>query len=440
MYNYDDLAQELEWLATASKVRIESYLTQTDLSLPHPPEINPENGHYSALVSNMSLAAEERLILALTLAPHLQPEVLDVFRLTPANSTRTYTLFGGMVGKNHSGVLPTGETALFLLAGADVGKRVLYLDFFTQSNPLFRSGLIQLTDCDSGEPELAGQLFIQDDAMRMILTGEPIKPKYSSRFPAQIIETPLFWDDLVLHYDTWQHLEELKAWLAHGQKLLEMPTIGRKIKRGYRCLFYGPPGTGKTLTASLLGKGFNRDVYRVDLSMVTSKYIGETEKNLKSIFDQAENKDWVLFFDEADSLFGKRTNTSSSNDRYANQEISYLLQRVEDFPGLIILASNLKGNMDEAFTRRFQSIIYFPVPDPELRLQLWKKAFGEDMVIAPDIDLRQISKSYELAGGAISNVIRYCALMALTRNSNEIKEEDLMEGIRRELQKEGKTG
>src|SRR5690606_11585436 len=123
------------------------------------------------------------------------------------------------------------------------------------------------------------------------------------------------------------------------------------IKPGYRTLFYGPPGTGKTLTAMLLGKEFQRNVFRIDLSQVVSKYIGETEKNLEKIFQRAANKEWILFFDEADALFGKRTSVKDAHDRYANQEVSYLLQRVEDFPGLVILASNYKNNIDKAFVR-----------------------------------------------------------------------------------------
>lgn len=137
-------------------------------------------------------------------------------------------------------------------------------------------------------------------------------------------------------------------------------------------MFSGPPGTGKTLTAALLGKSTGRDVYRVDLSMVVSKYIGETEKNLSRVFDAASYKEWILFFDEGDALFGKRTEASSSNDRHANQLTGYLLQKIEDFPGTVIVATNLKSNMDEAFTRRFQNMVHFTIPGPEERLQLWK--------------------------------------------------------------------
>jgi len=180
------------------------------------------------------------------------------------------------------------------------------------------------------------------------------------------------------------------------------------------------------------------DVYRVDLSQVISKYIGETEKNLSNIFDQAESRNWILFFDEADSLFGARTQTSNSNDRAANQEISYLLQRVEDFPGIVILASNLKSNIDEAFSRRFQSTVYFPMPEPEERLTLWKNIFEKTDVENREENFEFFAEKYELAGGALTNVARYAAISALLDNRKKINKQDLQEGLSKELQKEGK--
>lgn len=197
------------------------------------------------------------------------------------------------------------------------------------------------------------------------------------------------------------------------------------------------PGIGKSLTASLLGKSVNMDVYRIDLSKVVSKYIGETEKNLSNIFDLAENKDWILFFDEADALFGKRTNATDSKDRYANQEVAYLLQRIEDFVKSCY-SYNLKSNLDEAFARRFQSMIYFPMPRPDQRMKLWKNAFVS-CKMANDVDLWKIANEFEMAGGAIINVLRYCSLAAIERNPPEIKQLDILLGIKKELRKEGKT-
>ncbi|MCB0555176.1 MAG: ATP-binding protein, partial [Phaeodactylibacter sp.] len=195
----------------------------------------------------------------------------------------------------------------------------------------------------------------------------------------------------------------------------------------------------KTLTASLLGKYTGKDVYRVDLSMVVSKYIGETEKNLSNLFAKAENKDWILFFDEADALFGKRTDVKDAHDRYANQEVSYLLQRVEGYNGLVILASNFKSNIDDAFMRRFQSIIYFPMPKPSERLRIWQQSFPEQVTLGPDIDLSAISRKYELSGAGIINVVQFCCLEALKRGGQSILMEDLLAGIRKEFMKEGRV-
>jgi SpoVK/Ycf46/Vps4 family AAA+-type ATPase len=199
-------------------------------------------------------------------------------------------------------------------------------------------------------------------------------------------------------------------------------------------LFYGPPGTGKTFTATLLGKQFNRDVYRIDLSQVVSKYIGETEKNLEKIFQKAEDKNWILFFDEADALFGKRTSVSSSHDRYANQETSYLLQRIEDFNGLVILASNNKTNIDQAFLRRFNAIVHFPIPDAVERLHLWNIYLPANHGLTGE-ELQNIADKYEVTGSTILNSIHNAAINAFALK-RLIMMNDLIESLKRELRKE----
>ena len=173
------------------------------------------------------------------------------------------------------------------------------------------------------------------------------------------VTTDQSWKDLVLDKETLGQVEEIKTWLKQSSSVKLDKSLRKKLKAGYRTLFYGPAGTGKTLTAALIGKECNKTVYKIDLSKVVSKYIGETEKNLELIFAHAKDKGWILFFDEADALFGKRTEPKDSHDRYANQEVSYLLQRMEDYNGLVILATNMKGNIDDAFTRRFNLILRF---------------------------------------------------------------------------------
>ncbi len=214
--------------------------------------------------------------------------------------------------------------------------------------------------------------------------------------------------------------------------------MGKRIKPGYRALFYGPPGTGKTLASTLLGKYTQKSVFRIDLSMVISKYIGETEKNLSQLFDKAQNKDWILFFDEADSIFGKRTNVRDAHDKYANQEVSYLLQRIESYPGLTILASNFKTNIDEAFMRRFNSCIYFPLPKAEERFRLWQKAFPPHVTFTKEVDFKALAQKYELTGAHIINIVHYTCLSALNKGSNIITAKSIKEGIQKEFAKEGK--
>ena len=174
------------------------------------------------------------------------------------------------------------------------------------------------------------------------------------------VTTDHSWDDLVLPEDIVKQVEQIKAWLRQSS-LINREGAEKKLTQGYRSLFYGPPGSGKTLTAALIGKEFNKPVYKIDLANLVSKYIGETEKNLEIIFDRAEGKEWILFFDEADALFGERTGVKDAHDRYSNQEVSYLLQRIEDYNGLVILATNMKNNIDEAFIRRFNLVIRFPL-------------------------------------------------------------------------------
>jgi SpoVK/Ycf46/Vps4 family AAA+-type ATPase len=221
--------------------------------------------------------------------------------------------------------------------------------------------------------------------------------------------------------------------------LLHDWDMGAKLRPGFTCLFHGPPGTGKTLSACLLGRHCECDVYKIDLSMIVSKYIGETEKNLSRLFDRAEEKGWILFFDEADALFGRRTRVDSSHDRYANQESSFLLQRIEQYAGIVILASNLKANIDDAFLRRFDSIISFTIPRQDERLRIWRNAFPAKAVLDNSVDLGRVAEKHEISGGTIMNVVRYVSLKALSRGENRIRLDDLEEGIRREQLKEGRA-
>jgi hypothetical protein len=403
------------------------------------PDLANDTSIYAEFVNYYKLNADERLVLILAIIPHVQPHLLDVFFSVNKALGRGYTEFGGVKGSRHSGFIPTIETALFLLAGNDLSYRFRVYKLFEPDHIFAAHNIISLEQGQASEPFYSSSILITEEYVDFFTTGNVRKPTFSTEFPAKRLATKMEWSDLVVDEFTAQQLDELRVWLKHGRTLYEEWGMDKKLKPGYKALFHGPPGTGKTLTAALLGKLYNLDVYRVDLSMVISKFIGETEKNLEKVFRKAENKNWILFFDEADALFGKRTGISDAHDKYANQEIAYLLQRLEDYPGLVVLASNMRNNVDEAFTRRLQSIIHFQKPQPRERLRLWNSAFSSACQPPPSSDMERIAQQYELSGGSIMNIVQYASLLALNRNDKVITIDDLLQGIRKEFKKEGKT-
>ncbi len=441
--NITILHEELDWLEKVIQQVISSYLLQEghendwhDIPLP---DLTLENSTYASLVNKWNLNTYERLAMALCLAPHLRPELLDIFFGKNGIYDRGFTEFGGIIDKNHSGFIPTGQTLAFLITATHKELRNEVHKIVSKENILIKEDVLQLAETDDFIPKLNGILSLHPNWFHYFITNEKISVAQSTSFPAQKITSPLNWEDIVLDTIVMEQINEILTWLEHGTTLLNEWGLNSKIKPGYRALFYGPPGTGKSLTATLLGKATHKEVYRIDLSMIVSKYIGETEKNLSKVFDIARDKEWILFFDEADALFGKRTAANSSNDRHANQQTAHLLQLIEDFPGVVILASNLRANMDEAFTRRFQAIIHFNMPTTEERYQLWQNAFSGICSLSEEIDLYQIAEDYELAGGAIINVLRYCALAAIGRNDSVVTKNELLKGIKREFSKENKT-
>lgn len=220
------------------------------------------------------------------------------------------------------------------------------------------------------------------------------------------------WKDIVLPEDVFRQLQEIAAQVAHRSQVYEAWGFGAKLSRGrgISALFSGPSGTGKTMAAEILANHLQLDLYRIDLSGVVSKYIGETEKNLRKVFDAAEQSGAILFFDEADALFGKRSEVKDSHDRYANIEVNYLLQRMEDYRGLAILATNMKSLLDQAFLRRLRYLVDFPFPDAAQRLRIWQKAFP---ACAPvdGVDYNFLAR-LEIPGGNIKNITLNAAFLA----------------------------
>ncbi|NHE57494.1 ATP-binding protein [Cyclobacterium plantarum] len=388
-------------------------------------------------IKDLDIKNRDLLLLALAIAPHMDPGLLGKTIQSYYPEGADFPEFGGCKSKHHRGIIPTGETLLYLLAGTDPVTRKKHLPVF-QESILFRKNHLYLGETLPEEPFYAGTICLEQEFADKLLLEVVRPPKPSTGFPAELIETALEWEDLVLSDKTLSQIKALENWLTYNEELMESWRLRKKVKPGYRVMFFGPPGTGKTLTAGLLGKYTGKEVYRIDLSLMVSKYIGETEKNLSRLFEKASGKNWILFFDEADALFGKRTNVRDAHDKYANQEVAYLLQRIESHPGLVILASNFKSNLDTAFTRRFQSIIDFEAPGSRERLLLWEKNLPESMALKNTLDIKDLAKKYPLTGANIVNIVQQVGLRTLAAGDDSIREDVLLQCIRNEIQKEGK--
>ncbi|MFN3202392.1 MAG: ATP-binding protein [Bradymonadia bacterium] len=231
---------------------------------------------------------------------------------------------------------------------------------------------------------------------------------------AEPFATTLTWDDVVLPEEVESALMEVKAQARFREKVFDDWGFRRKMSygRGLSCLFTGPPGTGKTMMAAILAQSLGREIYRVDLSRVVSKWIGETEKNLARVFDEAEKAQVMLLFDEADSLFSSRTEVKGSNDRFANMEINYLLQRMESYDGMSVLTTNFEKSIDEAFKRRIRFRIHFTLPDADERARLWKSMMPEGMQLSDGIKFEALGKKFKIAGGNIKNAVLRAAFFA----------------------------
>ena len=254
---------------------------------------------------------------------------------------------------------------------------------------------------------------------------------------ARKIDPNYIWDDIVLPMDDLNHLREVATRVTYQGTVYSEWGFEDKFSlgNGLNVLFTGPPGTGKTMAAEIIAGDAGLDLYKIDLSSVVSKYIGETEKNLGKVFDEAENSSAILLFDEADALFGKRSKVKDSHDRYANIEVNYLLQRIEEHDGTVILTTNFKQNIDDAFLRRIHMSVEFPLPDRESRAAIWEKVFPEATPLA-ELDYGFLA-TFDVTGGNIKNIALTAAFLAAD-DAGEVEMKHVLRAAWREFQKTGK--
>lgn len=379
----------------------------------------------SRLGSRFGLTPVEERALVVALAPEIDSRFELVFAYLQNDSTRR---------------APSVGLVLQLLdALPDHGTQGLQA--FLSGEKLRLHQLIHLFDRPSGEPSsLLTKGVRLDERVLCYLLGLPhadLTPPPSGTREMTPVRT---WIDLVLPNDTRGQLEELCAQVRLRSTVLDQWGFRAQLSggKGVHALFCGPPGTGKTLAAEVVACELGKRLWRVDLAQLVSKYIGETEKNIDRVFRAAGAEGALLFFDEADALFGRRSEVKDAHDRYANQEVSYLLQQMEEYEGISILATNLARNLDDAFLRRLQFLVDFPFPDEELRRRIWEVVFPATAPLAAAVDLRTLARGVRLSGGHIRNIALAAAYLAADQGE-EIGMDHLWHAARREYHKVGQT-
>ena len=305
----------------------------------------------------------------------------------------------------------------------------------------FKLSLSQIRNATTTAANLA--LWREQDAQRITIRDlyEACRTHSNQKLStlAHKIPTKYRWDDIVLPQDRTEQLREICNHVKYRDRVYSEWGFDQKLAmgKGLCVLFAGPSGTGKTMSADIIAGELGLDLYKIDLSNVVSKYIGETEKNLSRIFDEAETSNAILFFDEADALFGKRSEVKDSHDRYANIETGYLLQRMEEHEGIVILASNFRKNMDDAFIRRLHFTVEFPFPNEEDRLRIWENVWPETAPRDPGLDLAFLARRFQITGGNIRNIALSAAFLAAD-DTGVVGMQHLIRATQREYQKMGK--
>jgi hypothetical protein len=365
---------------------------------------------------------------------------LDVvlIALGPEVDLRYERLYGYLqddVGKRRA----TVDLVLDLIS-TEPDDKVARRALFDEDAPLRRHHVVRLTN-ESDRPLLA-QTVVLDPQVADILLDVAAAPRRTRELAAltRRVQPVCTWGDLVVPDATAAQLRELCARVGLRSTVFDEWGFGAKLARGRgtTALFTGPPGTGKTTAAEVVAGELGVELFAIDLSTVVSKYIGETEKNLERIFTAAAASDAILLFDEADALFGKRSEVHDAHDRYANVETSYLLQRMEQYDGVAILATNLRQNLDEAFTRRLQFVVEFPFPDEELREGIWRVCFPPGAPLAGALDLAGLARDFRLSGANIRNAALRAAFLAAGRRE-PIGMTHIRQAIDREFQHLGRV-
>lgn len=442
------LEETEEALTDEEIAQIYRQYTQADKTIePLPmPDLSQTSGAYAELIRKFDFGQAERLVLALALYPHVLPDVLDHWVKALQDNI---ALLPGNIGLAYPHFLPTGKTALFALAGFDAEQQLkLQHQLFAPDHIFTQAKLLKLGKVPNDEPAIDGSLVLAPEYLHWLTSGTPYRPALSQHFSAMPLSTRQSWDDYILPSNTQAQVDELMAWVSHYHELRAHPAFGAD-SQGYKCLLYGPSGTGKTMLGRLLAQKTKREVWRIDISKMVSKFVGETSKNIQQVFETASYYDHILFCDEGEGLFSNRSvYASNAQDTYVNQDVGYLLQAIEDYPGILIVATNNLQNIDQAFMRRFNTMVRFDYPNKACLLKLWQKALAP-FELDSSIDLAAIAHTQAqtqhqapqalispsdrrvepITAAQIVAVKDYLGIQALKRQHWRVSPEDLLEAL-----------
>ena len=390
--------------------------------LPKPEETSP----FAAITTQYELAETGYILLALAISPHYFPEVFE--RILQMRDEKGFLKphFGGQYNAVTNQFTPTYFTALFLLSGNNLSLRGKYVAVLQKAHPLLQQQILYQGQLQNEEQQFMQSVIELDSSYYDYFTkGIPPRLDHGQHFAATLNASKLIKEDVILEETVAAQIKPIDnyAQIIDSDFFNSTP---HKFKKGFIALFYGSPGTGKTLLASILANSYGLDMYHVDLSNVVSRYVGEAEKKLEIIFNRLQGKNCMLFFDEADALFGKRSEVKEAHDRYANQEVSYLLQRIEKFDGLVVLASNFKNNMDDAFLRRMDVTVNVIRPKEKSREALWNHYLPSNLTYESDQLLAYLVKEFAYTGANIRNVMKNVAIAMASENKTTISYEDMI--------------
>ncbi|NME71557.1 ATP-binding protein [Flammeovirga aprica] len=399
-------------------------------------ELHPES-HVSQMVEEFQLDTLDLKLIALAYAWEYDPALLK--SLADAFSNRDLRqLYGGTLDKDTANFYPTLKTFLALFYSKDEYQNAL-LKYTSIEYPLTKYGILSYSDEGNiGESNLNHRVQLASNYVSYLLGGKRPQLDHEYDFPARLLTSKVPFDKIVHDKETREGLEDLQKYMKVRPILKNNPSLKKKLNNTHIIIFSGSPGTGKSLTATSLGEAYHLPTYTLDLSRVLSRYVGDFEKAMEKVFSRLDGRDCILFIDEADSIFTKRQEeVKDTKDKYANQEMSYLLQRLERFDGVVILATNvqdIRTHLDKAMLRRISTIVEFPFPKQQQRLELWQNAIPEGFTFGEGV-LDKLSANFQLSGANISNIISGVIIEALSINTTELTYEMIEPIMKKEYYK-----